>query len=100
MISTYLPLLLPCDRPPGVSHHSPKQFFVQVAVLLLRGGFAPEWAAIARAHISAGEADTVARQLAGLVRTGRPNLAVEAARALAQTAGAKTVLYLQRHKSF
>lgn len=63
----------------------------QVAVLLLRSGFASEWAAISAEHIRSGEVDIVARQLAGLVRTGRPFLAAEAAAALAHTASAKVV---------
>ncbi|BDA49835.1 hypothetical protein COCOBI_14-4550 [Coccomyxa sp. Obi] len=75
---------------------NPRKYKAEVAVLLLRSGFASEWAAIAAEHIRSGEVDFIARQLAGLVRTGRPFLAAEAATALVHAASAKVVAEVLR----
>lgn len=62
-------------------------------MLLLRSGFAAEWAAISAEHIRFGETDIIVRQVAGLVRTGRAPLAAEAAAALTHVASANMVRF-------
>ncbi len=52
---------------------------------MLRAGFAFEWALVMDALKRLGHVDVVASHLANLVTTGRPQLAAEGARALAQT---------------
>ncbi|BDA49840.1 hypothetical protein COCOBI_14-4600 [Coccomyxa sp. Obi] len=59
--------------------------------LLLRAGYAGEWAAIAREVLGMGRIDITAKCIAALIQTGRVDLAVEGTHVLAQTTTAKAV---------
>lgn len=64
---------------------------MQCSLLMLRGGFASEWALIMEEVMKAGRVEIVALHLANLVNSGRPQLAAVGAHALAQTLPAERV---------
>ncbi|BDA49841.1 hypothetical protein COCOBI_14-4610 [Coccomyxa sp. Obi] len=64
---------------------------LQCSTLLLRAGYAREWAAVAREILDMGRVDVTAKCIASLIKTGRTHLAMEGTRALAQTATDKAV---------
>ncbi|CAL8464290.1 g3825 [Coccomyxa elongata] len=64
---------------------------LECSTLLLRAGYACEWATIMHEVLNMGRLDIIAQCLAGLIELRRTHLAVEGMRALAQTATDKAL---------